>query len=342
MALIKEIKLSTESYKIFINENIESFFKKNKIGQKYAIITDDKVKKLYAIKLKNELQKNKIEAEIFSFKNGEKQKTINTLETLANQMVEKGFDRKDAIIALGGGVVGDLAGFLASTYMRGIPYIQVPTTLLAMVDSSIGGKTGVDISSGKNLLGTFHQPQAVLINTNYLQTLSQQQIKNGVGEIIKYGVISSKQLFEYLEKNMQNILDLKEENINYIIKKSVIIKAEIVEQDEKESNIRMILNYGHTYGHAIEKISNYKLLHGYAVAIGMVIANKIAVEEKILKQTDSERIKNLIKLAGLPTTTLHKPKLKDLLSDKKKEGNFISFILPTKIGEAVIKKTQCQ
>lgn len=342
MTQIAKVKTATASYQIFLKKDVSTYLKKQKLGKKYAIITDSKVKRLYAIKLKAALRRNNIQAEIFSFKDGEKSKTMQTVESLANELIEKSIDRQDAIIALGGGVVGDIAGFLASIYMRGIPYIQVPTTLLAMVDSSIGGKTGVDLESGKNLLGTFAQPHAVLINPIYLHTLPVKQVRNGLAEVIKYGVISDSALFKYIEKNLEDIIALKEPHISHIIKKSAGIKAKIVTEDEKESGIRMILNYGHTYGHAIERLSNYRLLHGHAISIGMVIANKIAVKDGILKKEDADKIKKLLKSAKLPITTLRKPSNKDLLSDKKKQGDYINFIFPTKIGATIIKKIKCQ
>lgn len=344
MSTIK-IKLKSnrdDSYPIYIEMGCESkipgYLKKHKLGKKYAIITDSKVKNLYAHKLKRLLKKEDIEAEIFSFPNGEKSKNLQTIEKLAEELIESKFDRNDCIIALGGGVVGDIAGFLASIYMRAIPFIQIPTTLLAMVDSSVGGKTGVDLKSGKNLVGTFTQPKAVFIDSKYLKTLSPKQIKNGLGEVVKYGVIRDKSLFKFIEQNFNKILKLEDDCIKTIIEKSVKIKAKVVEEDEKEANIRMILNYGHTYGHAVEKMSDFKLLHGYAISIGMVLENKIALEKKLLKEDQSQRIKNLLKSIGLPTMTMNKPTLKDLQSDKKKQGDSINIVLPTEIGKVVIKQ----
>lgn len=339
---VKLKKSENHSYEIFIEKNLGNklpeILKKLKLGNKYAIITDSKVEKLYGRALQNFLNKQGIPAQLFSFSQGEKEKNLITLEKLSNKMIAAGFDRSDAIIALGGGVVGDLAGFLASIYMRGIPYLQIPTTLLAMVDSSVGGKTGIDLKSGKNLLGTFTQPKAVFIDINYLKTLPQNQIRNGLAEIIKYGIIKDATLFRFIEKNLEKIFSLDEKTLNYLIEKSVKIKSEIVQKDEKENNERMILNYGHTYGHAIEKLSGYKLLHGYAISIGMVIVNKIAIEKGILSPKIADKIKNLLKKAGLPITTLKKPSLKDLLSDKKKKDNYLNFILPTQIGKVIIHK----
>ena len=347
---MSEIKVNLKqgnSYKVFIKAGISAeipaHLKKLNLGSKYAIITDSKVEKLYALAFSRSLKKHGIVCEVFSFPEGESSKNLYTIETLAKKMLEKSFDRKDAIIALGGGVVGDIAGFLASIYMRGIPYIQIPTTLLAMVDSSIGGKTGVDLPEGKNLIGTFNQPKAVFIDSQFLKTLSPKQIRNGLSEVIKCSVIKDKKLFEFIEKNLEKILSLSQPELIKIIERSVSIKTEIVQKDEKENlGFRQLLNYGHTFGHAVERMSNYKLLHGYAISIGMVLANNLAVEKKLLKKVDAERIKNLLKGADLPILTLQKPTLKDITSDKKKEGDFINFVLPKKIGEAVICKIKCQ
>jgi 3-dehydroquinate synthase len=333
-------KIIDDSYKVFIEKGVinqlPKLLKKINLGQKYALITDSRTTKIHGITIAKFLNKNGVKTEIFSFESGEKSKTLGTIESLAEAMVEKGFNRKDAIIALGGGVVGDIAGFLASIFLRGIPFVQIPTTLLAMVDSAIGGKTGVDLKTGKNLLGTITQPKAVFIDINLLKTLPENQIRNGLGEIIKYGVIKDEKFFSYLEKNLAKVFAQDEKVLNYIIQKSIAIKVEVVENDEKESKNRMILNYGHTYGHALETMSNYTLLHGYAISIGMVIANEMAVEKKLLKQKDADRIKALLEKAELPVYSMQKPTIKDLMTDKKSDGKSINFILPTKVGNAII------
>jgi len=319
-------------------EKILTYLKKHKLGNKYCIVTDDKVEKLYGLPLKRYLEKNGIECELISFLNGEKSKNLSTVEMLAEKLIEKNFNRKDALIAVGGGVVGDVTGFLASIYMRGIPYIQVPTTLLAMVDSSIGGKTGVDLKSGKNLIGTFCQPAEIFVDTKLLKSLSQAQIKTGLAEIIKCAVIKDKKLFEFIEQNIKKILSGSEKEMNKIIARTIEIKKEVVKSDEKENDQRIVLNYGHTFGHAIEKLSNYKILHGHAVAIGMVLENRLAVEKKFLSSRDSERIKNLLIKAGLPVATIKNPKLSDIKNDKKRDGNFIKMAMPTTIGKTKIYK----
>ncbi len=294
--------------------------------------------------MQKKLKRNNIKSEIITFNKGEKSKFLKTIEALSEEMIKKGFDRNDAVIALGGGVVGDIAGFLAAVYMRGIPYIQVPTTLMAMVDSSIGGKTGVDLKVGKNLIGTIHQPRAVFMNLKYLKNLPEKHIKNGLAEVIKYGVIKDRRLFKFIEQNTEKILKKDPITLKHVVEKSAKAKAKIVQNDEKEGSKgqRILLNYGHTYGHALERLSNYKLLHGYAISIGMVIANKMAVEKGLLKQKHADRIKKLLKDSGLPITSMKKPTKQDLLSDKKKEGDYMKFILPTKIGKAIIYKEKCQ
>jgi 3-dehydroquinate synthase len=332
--------------KIFIQKGIidklPEYLKENKIGEKYAIITDSSVKKLFGEQLSKKLKKRGIKNEIISFEKGENSKNLSTIEKLAEEMIAKNFDRKDAILSIGGGVTGDMAGFLSSIYMRGIPYIQIPTTLMAMIDSSIGGKTGVDLHSGKNLLGTTKQPKAVFVDINYLKNLPEKEIKNGISEAVKYGIIKHKSLFNFIERNIEKIFNKDEKTLKYIIEKSIKTKVKIVEEDENDKGKRIILNYGHTYGHALEKLSGYKLLHGFALSIGMVLANKIAVKNGLLKEKEAERIKNLLKKSGLPVTTIKKITKKDILSDKKREGNYIKMVLPKKIGKVIIYKEKCQ
>jgi len=340
---VKISRRQRDKYTIFIKENcidsLPDFLKENCIGEKYAILTDSKTKKIYGDSLLKFLKKNKINAELISFDQGEKSKTLKTVEELAEEMIEKNFDRNSGLIVLGGGVCGDIGGFLASIFMRGIPYIQIPTTLLAMVDSSIGGKTGVDLEGGKNLIGTTYQPKAVFIDINYLKTLPQNQIVNGLSEIIKYGVIKDKKLFKYIEKNLEKILNKDVSALEYIIERSIKIKVKIIEKDERElTDERILLNYGHTFGHALEKMSNYTLLHGFAISIGMVMVNRLAVEQKIMKESDAERIKTLLQKTGLPITSMKKPGTKDILSDKKRSGNYMNFVFAKKIGKAVVHK----
>lgn len=307
---------------------------------KYVIVTDAKVRKLYGAKLQKNLKNSGTDCELLSFSEGEKNKRLKTVETLLDKMLGVGCDRESCIIALGGGVTGDIAGFLASVFMRGIDFIQIPTTLLAMADSSIGGKTGVNTSLGKNLIGSFHQPLAVIIDISTLSTLPDKELKNGYSEIIKMAAIRNKSLFKFLEKHNEKILNKDLKILEEIITLSVRIKADIVSRDTEEKGIRMILNYGHTYGHAIEKASKYKIPHGYAVAIGMCMINEIAVEQKLMKAEHALRIENLLKKAGLPTkmpANLNKITLNKLIkSDKKRHGAVQHIVIVPKIGRAAI------
>jgi len=330
-----EISLKTDYLKRLIVD-----LKKNKWGNKYALICDAKVRRLYGNELAEKLNKAGVRVEVFSFQNGERFKTIKTVEKITGEMSKSGFFRDDAVIALGGGVTGDVAGFVSAIYMRGMPYIQIPTTLLAMVDSSVGGKTGVDTPHGKNLLGTFTQPEKVYINVDFLKTLPKKQMLNGIAEAIKYGVIADKKVLGLLRRNKDKILDLNVRTLEKLISMCIKIKARIVEIDEKESEVRKILNYGHTFGHAIEKISRFKIEHGEAVAIGMCMINTIAVNKKWLKPKKSQRILDIIKLYGLPTKYEKlKPASKLLAAiklDKKAINGKILYIVPYKIGRVLL------
>ena len=331
------------SYKIIISEKLlkklPKILKKMKYGR-YVIITDTTIRRMYGKELLKNMHDKGLKAEMFSFLAGEKSKTLKTAETLTNKMLAEKFDRGSCILALGGGIVGDVAGFVASTYMRGIDFIQVPTTLLAMTDAAIGGKTGVNTKYGKNLMGTFHQPVAVCMDLSTLQSLPDNQLKNGYAEVIKQAAIQNKKFFAYLEKHNDKILAKDRRKLKKLVVKSVRIKAEIVARDTKESGIRMILNYGHTYGHAIEKVLKYQIPHGYAVAIGMCIINDIAVKEKMMRKKDADRIKTLIERAGLPTKVpknVKRAELNKLIKfDKKCVNGKQNLIIVPKIGTAAI------
>lgn len=313
--------------------------KKQKWGVKYALICDSKVRKLYGDELAKKLKTAGVEVEVFSFMHGEKNKTLRTAERLLSSLSKSGFYRDDAVIALGGGVTGDLAAFVASVYMRGIPYIQIPTTVLSMVDSSVGGKTGVDTNFGKNLVGTFFQPKKVYINTDFLKTLPKRQILNGIAEAIKYGVIADKKILKLLSRKHKEIMNLKPRTIENLILRCIKVKARIVEIDEKEDDFRKILNYGHTFGHAIEKISNFTVQHGEAVAIGMSMINTIGVNLKWLKKKHADLIKKIIKLYELPYKypKLNAKKLMEAMKlDKKVKEGKILYIVPYRIGKVLL------
>jgi 3-dehydroquinate synthase len=300
------------------------------------VITDSHVRRLLGTRLVDGLQDEGLEATLMDFPAGEESKRLQTVEALTRLMLKHGFDRKSAVIALGGGVVGDVAGLVAAIYMRGIPYIQVPTTLMAQVDSSVGGKTAVDLPEGKNLLGAFHQPQRVYIDPAVLSTLPHREVRNGMAEVIKYGVIYDHELFEYLETNATTILSLDEHTLTHVISRACQIKSEIVQKDEREENLRAILNYGHTLGHAEEICSPYpRRLHGEAVAIGMNYAGSLAVQKGLWRDEDLQRQNTLIGSLGLPQHSTRDPKalVNAMRYDKKAEGGRIMFVLPARIGQ---------
>lgn len=245
-----------------INDFIKEVYDRNKI----IVITDRKVEKLYMQKLLNALKEKSFDVRVIAIECGEKNKSLNSMEKIYTKLLEADIKRKDLIIAFGGGIVGDVAGFAASTILRGVPFIQIPTTLLAMVDSSVGGKTGINMPNGKNLVGSFYQPKMVIMDPHVLKTLDKRQMANGMAELIKHAIIKDINLFNKLnaeENSVNNLFDKIEEYIYDSCK----IKAEIVEKDERESNLRMTLNYGHTFGHTVEKYWNFEYNHGEAVAV---------------------------------------------------------------------------
>jgi 3-dehydroquinate synthase len=270
---------------------------------------------------------------------GESHKRLASVESLAQQLSTAGADRDSLLLAFGGGVLGDITGFLAAIYMRGIRYVQIPTTLLAQVDSSIGGKTGVNLAAGKNLIGSFHQPQAVFADTNVLATLPPAELRAGLQESIKAGIIYDAKLFRYMEQNADAILAGNPESLIRVVADSVRVKADVVSKDEKESGLRMILNFGHTIGHAIEAATNYKqLLHGEAVAWGSIAALNVARNRKAIDAKQAARIEALILRYGpLPAFKATAEKLVALTArDKKNRSGARSFVLPTSIGKVEI------
>jgi len=325
---------------------IPTQLKRLNIGEKYAIISDKKVGKLYGEKLLKEMKDHGHEAHLFTFEGSDKHKTFPTAQKLIDQMLAKKYARGDAIIALGGGVPGDLAGLIASVYMRGIRFVHVPTTLLAMVDSSIGGKTGVNVPAGKNLIGTFFQPRMVLIDPNLLKTLPESEFRNGLSEMVKYGIIADEKLFHSLETKASRLNRSSSPVLNKLIEQCCQIKASIVEKDEMENDLRMTLNYGHTIGHAIESLTKYKVPHGEAIAIGMKTINIIAYNKDLLDEKDHLRINKLIADLALGPENLSilsdsdsAQQLWEIISnDKKTKDGKPTFIVATSIGKT--KTTQ--
>ncbi len=276
---------------------------------------------------------------------GEQHKRLSTLERLCEELAAHGADRDSLLIALGGGVIGDITGFLAAVYMRGIRFVQVPTTLLAQVDSSVGGKTGVNLAAGKNLVGSFHHPLAVFADIDTLGTLPARELRAGLQESVKAGVIRDAALFGYMEENADRILAGDADALQHVIEASVRMKAEVVGEDEREQGLRMILNFGHTVGHAIEAATGYKtLLHGEAIGWGMIAATRLAKRREMLPDGTAERIIALVhRYANLPPFEASASHLVALTSgDKKKRGGTLSFILPTRIGSVEIVRDVTQ
>jgi len=294
--------------------------------RKVAIVTNPTVAPLHLERVLTRLDAPEIE--VIEVPDGEEYKTMETVLSILDRLFEKRFDRQSLLIALGGGVIGDMTGFAASLYQRGIGFVQMPTTLLSQVDASVGGKTGVNNRWGKNLIGAFYQPEAVYIDPAFLETLPEREYAAGIAEVIKMAVMFDREFFDFLEKS-----DLKDPEIaKQMIARSVTLKAEVVNQDEKEAGIRAVLNYGHTFGHVIENETGYsRYLHGEAVAIGMVMANELAVELGLLSRKEAERIRGLLERWGLPTDYRIEDSeafYRHFFLDKKSAGGRIKFILP--------------
>lgn len=303
---------------------------------KVAIVTNPTVSEYHLKRLLEHIVAD--ELKVVTIPDGEEYKTLGTVENILEQLFAFKLDRKSTLIAFGGGVIGDMTGFTASLYQRGIDFIQIPTTLLSQVDASVGGKTGVNNKFGKNLIGAFYQPKAVYIDPTFLNTLPPREFSAGVAEIIKMAVMFDREYFEFLEvADLGDKDDLKE-----VIQRSVELKAKVVNQDEKEAGIRAVLNYGHTFGHVIENETCYtKYLHGEAVAIGMVMANRLAVQLDLISLQDEKRVVNLLQKYDLPTSYM----IEDIdnfyehfFLDKKSENNNIKFILPVGLGNFTIQK----
>ncbi|MBL7069476.1 MAG: 3-dehydroquinate synthase [Candidatus Omnitrophica bacterium] len=329
-------------YKIASNY-LEKLIKKLGLGNEAAVITNPAIHSIHRNAIKGFLKRLKANAATIKIPDRETSKSNRQVIKIIESIVKVDKGRGLFIIAFGGGVVGDTGGFVASIYKRGVPYIQIPTTLLAQVDSAIGGKVAIDLTSAKNLVGAFYQPRLVISDISILRSLPSRQIRSGLAEIIKYGIIKDKRLFKFLERNIKDILKLKRDPLEYVIYRSSKIKAAYVKADERDTKgIRAQLNFGHTIGHAIEAASRYSKLysHGEAIAIGMIAASEIAVKMGLLKRPSLERITNLIKKGGLPTTISRgldiKKIMKAQLYDKKIIHGVNRFILPVRIGKANI------
>ena len=339
-----------DSYDIVFGANlftqIAQDLKKSPFGSKYAIITDSNVRPLYAESLEDTLKKEGIPAQTFSFEAGEPNKTIYTVARILEQMGEAKYGRDSAILALGGGVVGDMAGFIGAILNRGINCIQIPTTVLSQADSSVGGKTGVDLNSGKNLVGRIEQPKRVYIDVATLRTLPDREYRSGLAETVKHGIIKDESFFRYLQENSGLILERSVDSSLYIAKNNCRIKGDVVEIDPDEKGLRKILNYGHTIGHAIEKLSvdgfqsgksSTYLLHGEAISIGMMVAGRIAIALGYFSQTDLQDQEQLLKTFNLPVNIpkeMYNEQIIEITSrDKKARDGKAQYVLPVSIGK---------
>ena len=340
---MKKIFLSTGNNKVpiiigngIISTKLLSTYIKSK---NVVIITNETVGKIYLKKIKSCLKN--YNTKILEIKDGEKYKNLSVFTKIHDYLVSNRFDRDLTIVALGGGVIGDLVGFVASTFMRGVKLIHLPTTLLAQVDSSIGGKTAVNHPSGKNLIGTFYQPDSVIIDTKFLLTLPEQEYISGLAEVIKYGLISKPSLLTWMNKNSKKILSKDRDCLSHIVLTSAKEKIRFVSQDERESNVRAFLNYGHTLGHAIEAAMNYrKILHGQAISVGMLFASMLSVEKNMLNINHFNLIEDTLEKLNLPTEIPQQIKTRDIIKhikfDKKKQDNRNRFVLLNKLGSCVI------
>ncbi len=318
-------KIESRSYSVFIDE-----LKAIELDTKVIIVTNPTVAKFHLDKFKSKVKSK--ELYVVTIPDGEEYKNLETIEYILNECFKARLDRKSILIALGGGVIGDMTGFVASVYQRGIEFIQVPTTLLSQVDASVGGKTGVNCEFGKNLIGAFWQPKAVYCETRFLQTLPKREFSAGVAEIVKMAVTFDKEFFGWLEKS-----DIREnENLKIAIKKSIETKAKVVSLDERESGVRAVLNYGHTFAHVIENETKYKkYLHGEAVSIGMVMANALACEIGLMSEEEFMRVRKLLQRYDLPIDykiDSAEDFYEHFFLDKKSFKNRIKFILPKSIG----------
>ena len=334
-------KMVDYSYDIVIGTSLFSRIakeqEKNLTGGGVAVITDSLVAPLYGTKLVAALEEWHKRVHLLTFPSGEKSKNRRVKGLLEDRLLRRGLGRDATIMALGGGVVGDLAGFVAATYHRGVPYIQIPTTLLAQVDSSVGGKTAIDVPFGKNLLGAFHQPACVYIDLDTLDTLPTKEFLAGLAEVVKYAVILDRKLFDFLEEGMGRILSREKEALSHLVARSCRLKAWVVKADEREENLRKILNFGHTIGHAIETCGRYGWRHGEAVAAGMVVEGLIACGMGYLDLHSFRRIRKLLENIGLPVCPPEGVEVEEVIRitclDKKARQGRPQYVLPCGIGE---------
>lgn len=335
-----------KSYDIVFESNFNALADKiqqlNKNYSKIAIITDDKVGSLYSDDVKAVLSTLEVEVNVIVFPNGEKNKNYKTINHFYEQLIENQYDRKALLVALGGGVVGDMVGFTAATYMRGVDFVQVPTSLLSQVDSSVGGKTGIDFKGYKNIVGAFYQPELVYVNTATLKTLPPEEFASGMGEALKHGMIQDSAYLEFMINEQALIQKFDHEAVSRLVGRSCEIKAAVVSEDEKEHGLRAILNFGHTIGHAVERLKNFELTHGGCVALGMVASAHIAQGLGHLSDEDVEFIIDAISLYKLPTYTTGltvEEVYEQLFYDKKTSHSVINIVLLNPLGSCYQNKS---
>ncbi|XAJ74818.1 3-dehydroquinate synthase [Buchnera aphidicola (Takecallis taiwana)] len=345
---IKKIFLQTASHTYPVNIgcnifNAQNVFHPFQVGDRCVLVTNHTISILWKQKIVKYFLKKKISVDEFILSDGENYKTLNSVHLLLTFLLKKLHDRNSMLVALGGGVIGDITGFAASIYQRGIRFVQIPTTLLSQVDAAIGGKTGVNHELGKNMIGTFWQPESVITDINFLSTLPYKQLISGISEVIKYAISFDDAFFQWLEKNIKKILSLELDSVLYCIQKCCELKINIVSTDEREKSSRLLLNLGHTFGHAIEAYFEYSSwLHGEAVAVGMVMAIQVSKTLGMINTNNAKRMINLIKNADLP---IYAPQdmcpesyLKYMVRDKKSYSGNIQLIIPIAIGQLTILK----
>ncbi len=338
------VDLADRGYEIVIREGllglVGEFLLPLTKGPDAVVVTNDTVKRLYGSRILRGLKAAGFKPTVLSLPDGERTKSLKWVSAILDELVRCRYERKTLLLALGGGVIGDVAGFAASIYLRGIPFVQVPTTLVAQVDSSIGGKTGVNHPLGKNLIGSFYQPKLVLSDPGVLRTLPAREYRAGLAEVIKYGVIADAEFFDFLERDMRRVLDLEPTAVHHIIRTSSVIKAAVVSEDEREGDRRRILNFGHTVGHALETVTGYRRYkHGEAVAIGMVAAARLAGDLGLADSSVATRIRDVVEAAGLPAQLPPYPAsalIRAMRQDKKVQDKRIHFVLPDRISHVVV------
>lgn len=333
------VDLGKKSYNIYFDDSFSMLCKalsSVNAPKKLLIVTDTNVAPLYADEVSNLLKNDGYDVKVFAFTAGEESKNMQTILSICAAALEHGMDRKSMIVALGGGVVGDMAGFAAAIYMRGIRFVQIPTTLLSQSDSSVGGKTGIDFMEAKNILGAFLQPGFVYINVSVLKTLPKREFISGMGEVIKHGIIRNKEFFEFLECNVNNVNSL--ETLINMTYENCAVKAEVVSKDEFENGVRADLNFGHTIGHAVESYFQFSKTHGECVGVGMIAASYISRMRGLISEAEFVRIEKILSLYGFETSfEIPDPeKVYALMhKDKKKTDGKLKFVLPTSVGSVI-------